>query len=43
MLMESLLKLPSLQSREDPTALDSSSLQEQRSESVNIDKGFSVR
>lgn len=43
MLMDSLLKSPSLQSTEDPTALDSLSLQEQRSESINIDKGFSVR
>lgn len=42
MLMDSLLKSPSPQTTEDPTALDSFSLQEQRSESINIDKGFSV-
>lgn len=42
-LMDSLLKSPSPPTTEDPTALDSLSLQEQRSESINIDKGLSVR
>lgn len=48
MLMGSLLKRPSLdqpcpQTTQDPTALDSLSLQEQSSATVNVDKGFSVR
>lgn len=48
MLMDSLLKRPTCdqprpQTNQDPTALDSSGLQEQNSAAVDLDKGFSVR
>lgn len=48
MLMSSLLKRPSRdqpspQTTQDATALDSPSLEEQSSATINVDKGFSVR